>query len=342
MPHGPYPRVADHVDEIEAAQINTIYDALEDTPTVGEGVPAGGAEGQVLVKTGAGDYATGWRDVPGIVYPSLLLSPDGSFGPEGAVSPTVGSGVTVVEGQYGDAWDIASPSVSLAGGAAHILLDHGTIVVRRTVPPTHNVVILAAGVQAAGNPSANWMQIRTNGTEGWVYPQFGIAGAWQPAVNTPGVASVPTSMGWSWVAGKIASVLTPFGSRVWTVIAATGALSGDLRLNGGTVESVLIYPAALPDAEIARIAAMPAAWSMDNTAANTLIPNEFAPNAQTASGSTVIRTAPGAATQAIKTLSAGTLIEDTFERETASSVIHALIQHGKVSGWVPESQVIAL
>lgn len=118
------------------------------------------------------------------------------------------------------------------------------------------------------------------------------------------------------------------------------------RIITGYIESFLIYNRALPDTEIQRISAIPTAWTMANAAANILIPNAFSPTNKTASGTTNLRTAPGAATTLITGLAAGTLIQDTGARTTVSSVpyaqVTANIGGGNVTGWIPVSQITSL
>lgn len=89
--------------------------------------PNGGLVGQVLT-VGASERQ--WQDVPGIVYPSLLLSPDGSFGRNGPVTPTIGSGVTVVAGQYGNAWLLDGSSTVLLPAVSGLGEDSGSILMR--------------------------------------------------------------------------------------------------------------------------------------------------------------------------------------------------------------------
>lgn len=316
--------------------------ALLDGITDAALVPAPGQRGQVLTIGGSGRT---WADVPGIVYPSLLLSPDGSFDRNGAVTPTVTAGVTTAPGQYGQAWQKTSGSGGYVDYSAPGVIQ--TILLRARVHATNGSNFFVRLGDWVGSPPP---------TQSFVLQVASPTSVlWATRYNAEGALGGTLAVGsdWFWSALQLA----PGVSHVLGDGIGQGAhfrtptmqanFPASIRLfdnnsGHGYLESVLIYPVALPDSEIARIAAMPAAWTMDNAAANTLIPSDFDPNAQTASGSTVVRTAPGAATQAVKTLSAGTLIEATGEVVTVSSVDYTLIIVGRIQGWIPTLQITTL
>lgn len=324
-------------------------------------VPTPGIRGQVLT---VGPSGRQWQDVPGIVYPSLLLSPDGSFDRNGAVSPTVGGSVAVVPGLYGNAWQIG------VGVGNYVTVPHsligatpmrGTILMRFRLitysggnPGNRYLWIIgintAAGIMARANVGNVALQeIWRQGAEAQITSgqlpitendNYMACHVWEYQLSRPGVGrrSAPYS---------VAGITTPeIGWSGTLVTLGNTGPSGGLGMDG-LIESVLIYPVALPDAEIARISRLPAAWTMQNAAANIYQPTSqfglFVPGKKTASGSTTLRNAPGTGSDTIATLSAGTLIEVSQAVRNVSSVDYALvkIQTGE-SGWIPVSQITDL
>src|SRR5690606_28348072 len=96
---------SNHTGTQAIGTVDGLQAALDAKAAKADAVPEGGVYGQVLTITHSGRE---WADPPGIVYPSLLLSPDGSFDQAGAVSPTITGDVQVMAGQYSDAWRIGA------------------------------------------------------------------------------------------------------------------------------------------------------------------------------------------------------------------------------------------
>ncbi len=301
-------------------------------------LPVGGTAGQVLAATSASSPT--WQDIPGIAYPSLLLSPDGSFDRDGVVTPTVGANVTVVAGQYGNAW-------------------------RSVVGENNNAVSIPHSsdiIDAAGQ----WTVISRHRTGGSAYyaaiGPSGTSGLLVGPLSFIGGVSRNSSNLWpadDWLAsavvlredhavryvnGVIANSWSPRPTPAFGNTIRTYASSGS---GYAITESVLIYPLALSDAEINRISNLPAAWTMQNAAVNIYQPVSqfglFVPGKKLASGSTTLRNAPGTGSDTIATLSANTLIEVSQAMRTVSSVDYALvkIQTGE-TGWVPVGQITDL
>ncbi len=288
-------------------------------------LPGGGTSGQVI--TAVPNGLPTWQDIPGIVYPSLLLSPDGSFDRDGVVVPTVGGGATVVAGQYGNAWQGGTLSVP-NGRLGEVF----TVLIR--VFRTTNAYFFN---------SNNGTGILLGGDD-WVFLGGGSSyrGSATPNMN-------------KWVTWAVAfdGTTARFRRDTSEPLVTSGSMgipnygSAALNINGQTRESVLIYPVALPNSEIDRISTLPTAWTMQNAAANIYQPssqfNLFVPSKKTASGSTTLRNAPGTGSDTIATLSANTLIEVSQAVRNVSSVDYALvkIQTGE-TGWVPVGQITDL
>jgi len=199
--------------------------------------------------------------------PLLILSPDGSFDRAGAVTPTVVGSMPVVAGQYGSAWQGGSGYLSLPTG--YLVAGVGTVLIRAKSGAA------GAGGRAfahfAGTPAQRIYLdlVATARTPRITYgdPQMigTLGGTWSD--ETWGL------IGARWI-GKIATLLTHLGTTAVTGTALTtvggfhvGAQSGTAYW-AGLIESVLIYGVALSDAEVARISAVPAAWTMQNTTAS--------------------------------------------------------------------------
>jgi hypothetical protein len=308
----------------------------------GPGVPTGGTYGQTVTKTDDADYATTWRDVPGIVYPSLLLSPDGSFDRNGVVSPTVVGTMTPTTGLYGQAWQGGAGRLTLPSGYLSHLA--GTILIRAQTGTDNGADQRLLTHLAGGTPQ----RIYLGRLQSSLVPRL-IFGDPQTIGDQTSAWADTT---WGWMAarwqGSIATLLSHLSKTIFKANALTSTADFEIGAQGvsarwqGLIESVLIYPVALPDAEIARLSAMPAAWTMANAAANTLIPNTFNPNRQIAVGGATLRNAPPTTSDTIKTLAAATLVEDTFERVTSSSVDYAAVIVGALRGWVPVSTLTTL
>jgi hypothetical protein len=315
-------------------------------------VPAPGVRGQVLTVGASGRV---WQDVPGIVYPSLLLSPDGSFDRNGPVAPTVGAGVTVVPGQYGQAWQcggsMSTGRVTYGQTPSTIM---GTYIVRyrlRSLVSAQPDPILIIG--AFGNGATD--RITLGMTSG---------GSSQAAARTSGVTSEALGGGevsGEWLAIAIAytpSMISLFYARQMShanrAVAPTGTpagvieiASGDARVANADIESVVWYPVEIPGSEIVRISTMATAWTMDNAAANVFQPQSqfglFNPTHKTASGTTQFTSAPGVGTTVIASLSAGTEIEVSAGVRTVSSVSYTLVKIGTgETGYITTSQITAL
>jgi len=203
-----------------------------------------------------------------MAVPTLLLRPEGSRDRHGAMVPTVASGVTVVAGQYGQAWTgfvSAGRAVSFPR-AKYLASDNDgpfTILVRcrsaATSPGEAQAMISDTSVMTLRRGSSRLLEgvspllvtttytvadntwgayaYRCNGNNGGI--DLFADGA---MVSTPGTGGVRSS----------ASTVT------------VGGLSSSQPWLGDT-ESVLIFgDVALPDAEISRISTMPVAWTWAN------------------------------------------------------------------------------
>jgi hypothetical protein len=299
-------------------------------------IPSGGAVGQVLM---AGASGRVWGDVPGIVYPTII-SPDGSVGPNGVITPTVVGSPNIVAGQYGQAWAFPDGTqyVSIPTALYWSAL-RGTIMVRFRLysnTTNHHLVAFPGGGYYQGAQA-------TSDVPRQVLPGISaIVGPTAIPVGTTKVLSTCRNGAFATVALDGAIVGTAAFSA-----SITG--TGDIFIGGVTstvyasadIESVLFYPDALPNSEIARISNIAAAWTMANTAANMLVAPGFTPTNKTASGTTNML-----ADSLTITLAAGTLIQDTGARTTVSTVPHAqvtaVVGGGNVTGWIPVSQITAL
>lgn len=323
---------------VSTAQQAALDDKLDD--------PAGGLYGQVLTITHSGRE---WVDPPGIVYPSLLLSPDGSFDKAGAVSPTIVGNVPLVAGQYGQAWRTTSGNRLEVPLAGHIDVADFTVFVRCLID--------------AAVPDTTSYLFYINGADGVLFGRYGatpgllIAYAGSPPMiqgDFPRGQRVTVAFRYrdllrhAYINGReVASGTATVGP---TAGSQTAMLIGSRSSNSADIESVLIYP-HIPTSEIVRISQLTTAWTMQNTAVNMALQSQppatsasmlsyFPPNKKIAAGGTTLRTAPGASTTAITTLAAGTDVHSTGQTVTASSVSYTLVMTALGQGFVPTSSLI--
>lgn len=208
------------------------------------------------------------------MIPTLLLSPDGSRDRNGPVTPTVGSGITVVPGQYGNAWDIPETGAAVRSPQGIASTIRGTMIVRLFFPDdTAYRGVMEIGSYSIGddirivkspsgnNPSGIGIQTRTNGTSSYTGAvvsssprgRWGAVGAtWDTTTLrtvVPGIAS----------SGGIRTV-TPTGVEDQPMYV--GSMQGATSI--GIIESVLVYDTPLSDAEIEHISTMPTAWTWES------------------------------------------------------------------------------
>ena len=305
--------------------------------------PNGGLVGQVL---SVGPSGRVWQGVPGIVYPSVILSPGESANQNGPVVPAI-SGLGTMAGQYGTAWLSTSETSALS--------------LSITRHPQYTVIIRSAQINRDG-PNGSFFY-------SYHFQCYGFAQIGSGYTNLAAYTILfhgsdgPDTNGDAWGIGAFRSTAMTFdgtyksyfvsGVRRRMVASASvppgtpGTLwfKAASALGQCALESALIYPVALPDAEVARISNMPMSWTMNNAVAFTL-PGVFTPTNKIASGTTNVRTAPGAATTLITALAASTLIQDSGARVTETSVVYAQVSTnvggGIVTGWIPASQIAAL
>lgn len=198
-----------------------------------------------------------------MTMPTLLLSPDGSRDRNGSISVTTGSGVTVVAGQYGQAWrrEGAGANSPLVNNA-YINSPEGTILTRGMfltdpVSPTVQKYFVSSYVSAS-----NRVYIGRRPSPG--FQTYGLAGSTPISGGEALPDETPMALAISW-SGGVASVY-----RDGVVKAGPTAFTGDIPSTATIdlmpsayvqVESVLIYDTALPIAEIERLSAMPEAWT---------------------------------------------------------------------------------
>ena len=311
--------------------------------------PTGGVRGQVLT---VGASGRAMADVPGIVYPSLLLSPDGSFSRNGSVTPVVTGSVGVVGGVYGNAWRNPSGSnyLTMPGNWNVVPAASGTVLVRGYMESDGGTSFLLSYVGASGTDSRIYLWQSSAGV--MAGGLSGNSGAFalgsRPAVMTSYGLSWGNGVGEAYVNGRISSSVAattplPDVSQPLNIAGRIGA-SATVAV---VVESVIIFPVKLPASEIVRISTLPTAWTMSNAAANIYQPaspfQQFAPTNKIAAGGATARNAPGTGSNTIATLAAGTLVSDTDQRQNVSSVDYAMLwtQQAGIC-WVPLSTVTTL
>lgn len=200
-----------------------------------------------------------------LVRPSLLLSPNGSFDRNGAVSPTAYALTTA--GQYGQAWYAtgAGHYVELSGHAPPV--QQGTIIVRYwSANPGNASLQNYVRVGTTGDR----IQIRSQNGTNQIFAATNLGGNWNETWRAA-LQVGHDAAGMVWTPSLIRLVASGYlhiGHNTNAPPAAWGN-SGVIRIgpSANPVESVLVYPSAIPDREIARIAAIPAAWTMNNAAA---------------------------------------------------------------------------
>lgn len=331
-----------------AKPVSTAVQAALDTKAAkADAVPEGGVYGQVLTVTHSGRE---WVDPPGIVYPSLLLSPDGSFDRSGPVSPTIGSAVSVIDGQYGKAWQFGAQNgnVTLPIGD-YLATDRGTVIARVRPKPggSYPIDINAYQGMFLGNNSNNMTMLFVWGDpvewQSWTWSTISPLDTWAVWVITWDESRIRVYVNGTLRVNDLKTSAANFGTHV-----RFGERPGVTRTSDG--ESALYYREPLPHTEIERIAGMTTRWTMDNTRVNLALANQppagspflqmHPPNRKIATGGATLRTAPGPSTQAITTLAAGTDVHDTKQTVSVSSVSYSLVVTAFGNAWVPSSTLV--
>lgn len=335
--------------------------ALDSKADVEDAVPGGGVYGQVLTVTHSGKQ---WVDPPGIVYPSLLLSPDGSYDRNGAVTltpGTTGNPPAVVQGRYGQAWKFDEASTYLEAEIRdRVNVQRGTLLIRfrKDELGTFNGYLMSIGANGDG---VTWV--------GFTTPRVANGGARQSWQTNRGSFDTASSFTAIPLGQHVDSVFSWDGTALMTKPSWADTVTGTRvppmvwgSANGirvswsttqsiiGLVEAILVYDTILPAAELERVRTTPTTWTMQNTAVNMALQSQppagspflqmYPPNRKIAAGGATLRTAPGASTQAITTLAAGADVHDTGQTVTASSVSYTLVMTSLGQGWVPSSTLV--
>ena len=191
-----------------------------------------------------------------VTTPTLLLAPGRSRDEHGSVSPTVDATVTVVSGQYGDAWSLNGGQITVPFGAA--LGSEGTIISRVLIPAA--AATLHYQFLHANSSLGLYLQRRTTG-------HFSL---WMGGVEsfrlgtTPADATVTLAIAYNaggsagWInGGKVGTGTT--GTPTWGTQIALASGGGQ----GHIAETHIFYDTRLPDAEIVSIMTAPQAWTWD-------------------------------------------------------------------------------
>jgi hypothetical protein len=317
-----------------------------------------GVYGQVLTLTHSGQR---WVDPPGIVYPSLLLSPDGSFDKAGAVSPTIAGDLSVVPGRYGNAWLFDSGEVLTTSVSGKVSPSAGSIVLRAQLDDLSNNRSLVA-IGSYGTVGGEWIGVDLSDSGKVRVRWRSDAGTVYSALTPTAITTSPVAIAVKWT---IQTVSIRHGEGSWATITrptvhsafstqemALGSANTTFRMLG-RVETIVSLPIDAPNSEIDRILAIPGPWTMANTAVNMALASQppatpsgaslmsyFPPNRKVVAGGTTLRTAPGASTTAITTLAAGTDVHSTGQTLTVSTVSYTLVLTALGQGWVPTTALI--
>lgn len=202
--------------------------------------------------------------------PTLLLSADGSRDRSGPVSPTVGAGVSVVAGTYGQSWQRNSDTDGLVRIAStdYLVAGQGTVLARMTGSP-----IAETGSQyalATNSGAFRILLLRETTTTNPDRARFGIGNpvtiANADANSAPGDTLITYALTWSEDTASAylnGNPVTTFGytqgDGVITTIftGLTGAGTGQRW------EGCLCYDTPLTATQIDVLSMMPEAWTWD-------------------------------------------------------------------------------
>jgi hypothetical protein len=301
--------------------------------------------GQVL---SVGPSGRVWGDVPGVMYPALLMSPDGSSGRSGAVSPTVDINTSIVAGQYGNAW---SPTQSTrfitVPASTYIPGNVITAIARWRAPSTFAAGYIFAQGEYNGQ---SFLGLLLDGSGGIrVIARYnGVDALTSPVLTTVAADSWHTIS----ICYENRVIRVVMDGIVIGVFAATTSLliavnqmgfGLGVSIVGAKYESALVYPGAVPDKEVMRIMSIASAWTLPSVPINTTIPNDFVPTNRIAAGGSTLRNGPGTGSDTVATLAATTPVTDTTGRQNVSGVDYARVTTSVLgSGWVPLTALAAL
>lgn len=311
--------------------------------------PATAGNWYQLLRQGVSEPA--WVDPPGMLPPTLLLSPDGSVDRSGLVAPSVSGGVSIVAGAYSNAWKVfAGTSVRLVV-PSYISTQRGAMAVRWKAGAESGTAINIG----SGSAGSETFWISHHGHLGYRSNN----GAYQASTVTEQVNEY-RSCYVEWDVAAI-RVFGPQGRRgalarsgiqpSWSTATPYIDIGSRFTTNaaGHEVESVVFFDRPLTDREREQLFAA-TSWHFDSfriaaespldlTTPTTLM-GLFPPNKKIAAGGTTLRTAPGASTTAITTLAAGADVHSTGQTITASSVSYTLVMTALGQGFVPTSSLI--
>src|SRR5690606_30549035 len=228
---------------------------------------------------------------------------------------------------YSDAWRIGAAGQVAVPSSGHIRADEGSILLRFWKTPD---LIPTSGfnqiLRCQSTSNEFLLYVNSSGLIG------GALGASAGGLSYPlSALSNDTyhTIRLSWKVGARSLMQIDDESTVVSASTLAGpvqlgpSLTLGLSSTSGVVVTpgAVIYPQRVPPAELARLASMPAAWTMQNTAVNMALQSQppagspflqmHPPNRKIGTGGATLRTAPGPSTQAITTLAAGTDVHDT-------------------------------
>ena len=190
------------------------------------------------------------------LYPAFLLSPDGSRDADGAVDPSIFGDVTVVEGEYGQAWDCADAG---AVGGTWPLGEYtgGTLIIRFNGTPLS---------YAMSHADFSMISIWGDGSE----IHGGVANIQPPLLSVPAISG-STWAALSWERDTFIRIQTPTDSEDSPLTGGAASDGAGTTVSVGTdtgqqatIESLLLFNTVLTPEEVERIANMPAAWTWEN------------------------------------------------------------------------------
>lgn len=288
------------------------------------------------------------------------------------IGPTGGSPVSM------SMWVASSRSQTLNMSLRALIEDVHTEVASGsfTIGPTPSRISLSYTVPSGTSITAFYFAFPPTATflsNGDVYWLSGAQLEMNPYATSFATGSMGTGFSWSGAANASTSIRAdasfstpvPAWGAVYirhdgtsTVLTAPGAFGtyGDLAYSGGvatvsssranTIAAVVFLPRVPTMAEWAWLNSLSVAQLQALTSVPPVFWPTFMATNKTASGTTNLRTAPGAATTLVVALVASTLIQDTGGRVTESSIpyaqVIAVVGGGNVTGWIPVSQITSL
>jgi hypothetical protein len=182
-----------------------------------------------------GKMATDLPPVPSVASDpiTLVLSPDGSTGPSGAITPAVAGGISAVAGKIGNAWDVPAggDGIVVTGASTYISGTDGSVVFWINFDGALTVSAMAY----FGNGGPTSLSIQRNGTA----LQINHRGANNivsllalPSANLAGPGWRCIYVGWSTTTLE-ASIDASIIAVNSALSDTTGAISGDIRLGRG-------------------------------------------------------------------------------------------------------------